>query len=116
MNPRRYTWSDSIKQEAISAIVDVAHELARRYLTEGDAANAGRTATIGLRADPAAEILWRDLLRAEYLTGNRTSIEHIADRLTSRLEELDCEMEPATIDLLDELLNSNRTPALSSAN
>ena len=69
-NPRRYAWAERHRQEMISAIVDAAHELARRALLDGDATLARSAAAVGLQVDPGAELLWRDALRAEWLAGD----------------------------------------------
>lgn len=119
-NPRRYGWADIDRQEMISAIVDVAHEVSGRAQRGGDAAIARRAAATGLLAEPGSELLWRDALRAEWLAGNRGGIEELADRLTLLSEELGGDLEPDTLDLLDELLrrraaHRNTGPALAGS-
>lgn len=103
-NPRRYGWADVDRQEMTSAVVDVAHEVARRAQCAGDAALARQAAAIGLRAERGSELLWRDALRAEWLAGNRQGLEQVADRLTAICEELGSDPDPDTLDVLDELL------------
>jgi LysM repeat protein/DNA-binding SARP family transcriptional activator len=103
-NPRRYAWAERDRQDMISAIVDVAHELARRALLEADATLARRAAAAGLQADPGAELLWRDTLKAEWLAGDLDSVRHTAERLTALAEELGDDLEPETIALLEQLL------------
>ena len=107
-NPRRYAWAERDRQDMISAIVDVAHELARRALLEADATLARSAAAAGLQADPGAELLWRDALKAEWLAGDHEGLVSTADRLSALAEELGDDLEPETIDLLEELL---RRPA-----
>lgn len=119
-NPRRYGWADIDRQEMISAIVDVAHEVSQRAQSSGDATLARRAAATGLLAEPGSELLWRDALRAEWLAGNRAGIEELADRLTVISEELGGDLEPDTLDLLDELLrrraaHRNTGPALAGS-
>ena len=104
-NPCRYAWADRDRQDIISAIVDVAHELARRALLDANAPLARRAAAAGLQADPGAELLWRDALKAEWLAGDRTGLESTADRLTALIDELGDDLEPDTIALLEELLH-----------
>jgi nucleoid-associated protein YgaU len=104
-NPRRYAWAERDRQDMISAIVDVAHELARRALLEADATLARRAAAAGLQADPGAELLWRDTLKAEWLAGDLDSVRHTAERLTALAEELGDDLEPETIALLEQLLH-----------
>ncbi len=107
-NPRRYAWAERDRQDMISAIVDVAHELAHRALLEADATLARRAAAAGLQADPGAELLWRDALKAEWLAGDHEGLVSTADRLSALAEELGDDLEPETIELLEELL---RRPA-----
>jgi nucleoid-associated protein YgaU/DNA-binding SARP family transcriptional activator len=104
-NPRRYAWAERQRQDMISAIVDVAHELARRALLDGNARLARSAAAAGLEADPGAELLWRDALRAEWLAGDRTGLTATADRLSALADDLGDDLEPETIDLLEQLLN-----------
>jgi len=77
VNKRTYAWSERDKQEMISAIGDAAHELARRALLTGDATLARQAAAAGLQADPGAELLWRDALRAEWLAGDLGRVFHV---------------------------------------
>jgi nucleoid-associated protein YgaU len=103
-NPRRYAWAERDRQDMISAIVDVAHELARRALLDGDAPLARRAAAAGLQTDPGAELLWRDVLKAEWLAGDRPSLVGTADRLSALADDLGDDLEPETVALLEELL------------
>ena len=104
-NPRRYAWAEVDRQNMISGIVDAAHELARRALLEADATLARRAAAAGLQADPGAELLWRDALRAEWFAGDMHGLTSTADRLSALVDDLDDELEPDTIELLQQLLN-----------
>jgi nucleoid-associated protein YgaU len=103
-NPRRYAWAERDRQDMISAIVDVAHELARRALLDGDAPLARRAAAAGLQTDPGAELLWRDALKAEWLAGDRHGLLSTADRLSALADDLGDDLEPETVALLEELL------------
>jgi DNA-binding SARP family transcriptional activator/LysM repeat protein len=107
-NPRRYAWAERDRQDMISAIVDVAHELARRALLDANATLARSAAAAGLQADPGAELLWRDALKAEWLAGDRQGLVSTADRLSALAEEIGDDLEPETIELLEKLL---RRPA-----
>jgi nucleoid-associated protein YgaU len=104
-NPRRYAWAERHRQIMISAIVDAAHELARRALLDADATLARSAAAVGLQADPGAELLWRDALKAEWLAGDLDGLTNTADRLSALADELGDDLEPDTIELLSELLN-----------
>ena len=104
-NPRRYAWAERHRQTMISAIVDAAHELARRGLLDADATLARTAAAVGLQVDPGAELLWRDALKAEWLAGDLAGLTNTADRLSALADELGDDLEPDTVELLDELLN-----------
>lgn len=105
VSKRTYAWAERVKQEMISAIGDVAHELARRALLDGDATLARQAAAAGLQADPGAELLWRDALRAEWLAGDLAGLDRTADRLIELAGKLGDDLEPETDELLDELLD-----------
>jgi hypothetical protein len=100
---RHYAWAEPIRQEMTAAVVDVAHEVARRALTSGDAATARRASRVGRRVDPTNELLWRDALRAEYVGGNRDAQRRLVDQLLALAEDLDIDLEPETEQLLAEL-------------
>jgi nucleoid-associated protein YgaU len=104
VNKRTYAWAERDKQEMISAIGDAAHELARRALVDGDATLARQAAAAGLQADPGAELLWRDALRAEWLAGDLAGLSSTAARLIDLASKLGDDLEPETDELLDELL------------
>ena len=105
VSKRTYAWAERIKQEMISAIADAAHELARRAMLDGDATLARQAAAAGLQADPGAELLWRDALRAEWLAGDLAGLQSTADRLIELARKLGDDLEPETDELLDELLH-----------
>jgi nucleoid-associated protein YgaU len=100
---RHYAWAEPIRQEMVAAVVDVAHEVARRALASGDAATARQASRVGRRVDPANELLWRDGLRAEYVAGNRAAQRRLVDQLLALADELDSDLEPETEQLLAEL-------------
>lgn len=112
VNRRTYAWAERDKQEMISAIGDAAHELARRALVDGDATLARQAAAAGLQADPGAELLWRDALRAEWLAGDLAGLNSTADRLIDLANKLGDDLEPETDELLEELLRRPRQPAV----
>ena len=86
-----------------AAVVDVAHEVARRALTSGDFVTARRATRVGRSVDPTNELLWRDALRAEYVAGDRGAQRRLVDQLLALAEDLDIDLEPETEQLLAEL-------------
>ncbi len=107
--PHSYIWAEFTRQEMISAITDVAHELAVRLTGAGDPAGARTAIARGLEVEPGSELLYRDLFRAEHRAGNAAGIEEAAERLMVTLAELDLDMEPETADLLNQL-RGHRSP------
>lgn len=103
-----WAWAEVDRQEMIATIADLAHELANRALRSGDARTAAWAAAKGVMVEPASEMLWRDSLRAAYLSANPSRVETIATQLTDTLEPIAGELEPETLDLLHELLEGPR--------
>lgn len=104
--PPRYVWAEGDKADMISAIVDVAHEAASRALRAGDAAAARRAVTIGQKAEPGSEVLWRDKLRAEWIAGSRPGLENTVQQIAAQADDLGTDLEPETEQLIRELLNA----------
>jgi DNA-binding SARP family transcriptional activator len=100
----RYAWSSWIQREMIDAIVEVAHALAAQSLDAVDLTTARRAAVRGLQADPASELLYRDLLRAEHRAGNRAAVHEIADKLNCLAASLGIELDKETTQLVDGLI------------
>ncbi|HEY3509812.1 MAG TPA: LysM peptidoglycan-binding domain-containing protein [Kribbella sp.] len=104
----RYAWSSWLQREMIDSIVDVAHTLADAHQKAGDLPAARRAAMRGLQAEPASEILYRDLLRIEYRAGNLGAVRETADKLSALAATLDVELDAETSALVSSLL-SGRT-------
>ncbi|WP_410574951.1 LysM peptidoglycan-binding domain-containing protein [Amycolatopsis sp. cmx-4-61] len=102
--PGRYAWSSWLQREMIDAIVDVAHTLADAYQKAGNLPAARRAAMRGLLAEPVSEILYRDLLRTEYRSGNLAAVRETADKLAALADSLDVELDQETSALVSTLL------------
>ncbi|MFE5841981.1 LysM peptidoglycan-binding domain-containing protein [Streptomyces niveus] len=103
-------WSEPYQQEMITRIVDVAHTVATYRTAPGphqDLTLARRAVTTGLEADDTSELLYRDYFRIEHAAGNRSALHTAMIRLQKINRTLDCEMEIATEQLLNELLPTN---------
>lgn len=103
-----WAWAEVDRQEMIATIADLAHELSNRALRSGDARTAAWASAKGVMVEPASETLWRDSLRAAYLSAVPARVETIATQLTDTLEPIAGELEPETLDLLQELLQGPR--------
>jgi len=98
-----FSFSDLDKQDMISEIVDVAHELTERALLAGDVAMARNASTKACIVDPASEIPVRDRLRTEAMAKDWESFDRVSEDLTARLAEMEDEPEDETAELIDQL-------------
>ncbi|MFD6280778.1 bacterial transcriptional activator domain-containing protein [Streptomyces sp. NPDC060209] len=102
-----YPWADSIQQEIISRVVDVAHTLAA-WLTEGDDPDmdAARHAVLrGLDIDETSEVFYRDWMRIEWATGNPSGVRKAIARLQQVARSYDISLEPLTEQIIDLVLS-----------
>ncbi|WP_344861285.1 LysM peptidoglycan-binding domain-containing protein [Amycolatopsis ultiminotia] len=104
----RYEWSSWHQRDMIDQIVEVAHALATAYHEIGDLTLARRAAARGLRAEPASEILSRDLLRVEHSSGNRPAVNAEIGRLKQSAATLGVPLETDTAELLRTVSSEHR--------
>jgi DNA-binding SARP family transcriptional activator len=109
-------WIDPAIIEDIRAeVADTASALAELELRASRPAAAARAARAGLSADPAAEQLWRLLMRAEDAAGNKAGVHEAWRRCMQIISEIaaDGEPHPATTALYHQLTRreQQRTPA-----
>ncbi|GAB3362605.1 LysM peptidoglycan-binding domain-containing protein [Amycolatopsis echigonensis] len=104
----RYEWGSWHQRDMIDQIVEVAHALVTAYCDAGDLPLARRAAARGLRAEPASEILSRDLLHVEHASGNRSAVSAVAGRLQESAEVLGVPLETDTTELLRTVLGGHR--------
>jgi len=105
-----YRWAPVEGREMINRIADVAHAAAIGWLPH-DPGKARDAALRGLRCEPHNEVLYRDLFRAEYAGGNLDGVRTAAQRLRRITESNDVDMHPATIELLEQLLDPRHRAA-----
>ncbi|MFD8493266.1 LysM peptidoglycan-binding domain-containing protein [Amycolatopsis sp. NPDC059657] len=110
----RYVWSSWIQREMIDAIVDVAHAIADTSQRTGSLAAARKALAHGLQADPASEILYRDLLRVEYRAGNLTAVKETADKIANLAAALDIDLDEETSALVHKLLDPRYRASLGT--
>ena len=99
----KYVWAEADMQEMLAAIVDVAHEVARRALQTGDTATARQAAAVGRLVDAADERVWRDGIRAEWAAGRADDATRLVSQLQDLLADLETEAEPETEELFAEV-------------
>jgi DNA-binding SARP family transcriptional activator len=104
----KYTWAEYDIQEMISAIVDVAHELATRRLAVQDYRAALAAASKGVTCDQQAELLHRDLFAIYSETGDRQGLERTAHQLSRIATETGCDSAPETVALINTLMEASR--------
>lgn len=100
---RRYAWAEPFEQQLIAEIVDAAYELGRRRLMEGRWRAAEQAVVTGLAIEPAHESLWRLRILAAHESRDTDSVDEAIDRLMAITEELECDLEPETENLLEAL-------------
>ncbi|WP_396230852.1 bacterial transcriptional activator domain-containing protein [Frankia sp. EI5c] len=106
----RYQWVGTTPVESTmrDAVIDAAHRLASLSLERGDTITAMAACRTGLRAVPAAETLWRDLLRTVAARGDRRTLEAVAAEfyraVAARPGRGGTVTEPETDALIQELL------------
>ncbi|GAA2694121.1 bacterial transcriptional activator domain-containing protein [Streptomyces lunalinharesii] len=106
IDPQRYAWAEPIIQEMVSAIVDVAYELAERRREAGDVSSALWAARRGLLAAEESEILHRQVFLAHHTAGDIEALRDAAAHLARINEQLlgGVDMEAETVALLRNLL------------
>ena len=105
---KRYAWAEPIRQRLISEIVDASYELARRRLMEGRWRGAEEAVVVGLRIEPAQENLWRMRILAAHESRNLAAEAEAVERLLTITEQLECDLEPET----EQLLAALKTPGI----
>jgi len=108
INQSKYSWAEYDIQEMISAVVDVAHELATRRMAVRDYRAALAAASRGLVCDTMSELLYRDLFTVYSETGDRQGMERTAHQLTRIEIESGSDSAPETVALINALMDANR--------
>ncbi|MFD8690755.1 LysM peptidoglycan-binding domain-containing protein [Streptomyces sp. NPDC059651] len=94
--PRRYAWAQTLTQDMISAVVDVADDLAALCLEAGDAQDALWAAGRGLDSGREREVLWRHRFEALARLGAHDDLETAIRQLEQYLLDAGLTMEPET--------------------
>ncbi|WP_354671430.1 bacterial transcriptional activator domain-containing protein [Streptomyces sp. CSDS2] len=107
---RPLPWAEPYAQEMITRIIDVAHTVATYRIPAGphhDLSAARQAVSTGLDVDETAELLYRDWMRLEAARGNRSGLHTAIARVQQVNRSLDCSLEMATTQLINELLNGS---------
>ncbi|MDP5309328.1 LysM peptidoglycan-binding domain-containing protein [Streptomyces poriferorum] len=108
-----YPWADSVQQEMLSRITDIAHTLAAWH-SEGDTPDmdAARQAALrGLDIEETAEVLYRDWMNIEWAIGNTAGLRKAIARMQQTARTYDISLEPITEQLIALVLSESPTPA-----
>ncbi|MGX1915346.1 LysM peptidoglycan-binding domain-containing protein [Streptomyces phaeochromogenes] len=108
---RPLPWAQPHQQEMITRIIDVVHTVATHRTPAGPHHNlsaARQAIATGLDVDDTAELLYRDWLRVEHTAGNRQCLHTAITRIQQINKALDCSLETATEQLINELLGTTR--------
>ena len=100
---RHYTWTESLKQEAIKEILDASYELARRRLMDGRWRDAEEATLVGIGVEPGVERLWRARILATHARGDADAVREVVDRFLALAEHWGGDLEPETEELLEQL-------------
>ena len=113
----RYAWlaRESVEYDAPALIADAAHRLAIRLLDRNDPESAAQAARAGLTG-AESELLWRDLMRAQFACDGRRGALAVLDELVAVRGEdrAGPELEPETEALADELIPHRRLTSLQA--
>lgn len=107
-----YPWADSVQQEMLSRITDVAHTLAAWH-SEGDTPDmdAARHAVLrGLDTEETAEVLYRDWMNIEWAISNTAGVRKAIARVQQIARTYDISLEPITEQLITLVLSESPAP------
>lgn len=105
-----HLWVDDLQLEVTAAVVDTAHTLAERSLATGNPGVALHAVEQGMAADPTAEILWQDLIRARAVARDPAGLRRAIDRAQLVLHQ---DLSPDTVALINEVTDLDRRAAAS---
>jgi DNA-binding SARP family transcriptional activator len=105
---RGYSWvhANGLASYAEALVTDAVHALAAACLERSDVDEALRVTTIGLRASPGNEILYRDLITAHDQVGDIRAVRNAMRDLLESLESADpySDLQPETLALCERAL------------
>ena len=102
--PGQWCWAEELRTDMISCVRDVGVELAGRAVAVGDLDLARWAAARALVAAPGDELLLAMRVRTEHRAGNVTETERLSRQLAQQSRQLGADLDPATVTLLQEVL------------
>ncbi len=102
---QRYAWlpRTRLEQQVADVVVDTAHRLFE-ITVQDDPGGAAQAARAGLRLAPIAQVLWRDLLRAEHEDPDGPDAAAVVEEMVVSLDAAGAALESETEALIAELL------------
>jgi hypothetical protein len=107
----RYSWLARTDLESLvpAVVSDAAHRLAELCRMDDDPEGAAVAAQAALRLAPEAQLLWRDLVRADFDRAGAEAAAETVGRMTDALVARGAHVEAETEALVEDLLPSHRS-------
>jgi hypothetical protein len=102
--PVQWHWAEELRTDIVSCVRDMGVELARRAVEDGDLDLARWSAARALVAAPGDELLVSARIQTEHLAGNAAETERLCLQLAQQARALNVDLEPATIELIQEVM------------
>ncbi|MFG1627297.1 BTAD domain-containing putative transcriptional regulator [Kribbella sp. NPDC049227] len=101
-----YSWIARVHLERLvpDVVVDASHRLWELAMNADDAAGAVSAVQAGLRLADSSDLLWRDLLTAEFRYGGTAAAERIVEALGDRIQRYGLVLSPETEALIEDIL------------
>lgn len=101
----RYTWliRTPLERTIQTVVVDAAHRLAEVSSNVSDPTDAAEAALSGLRLAPTAQLLWRDLLEAEYQRGGTAALHAAVADMQETMDRSGAPVDAETEALIEHL-------------
>lgn len=102
--PVQWHWAEELRTDIVSCVRDVGVELAGRAVAADDLDLARWAAARALVVAPGDELLMAARIRTEHLAGNVAETERLSLLLARQARTLGVDLEPATVDLIQEVM------------
>ena len=102
--PVQWHWAEELRTDIVSCVRDVGVELATRAMADDDLDLARWAAARALVVAPGDELLMAARIRTEHLAGNVAETERLSLLLARQARTLGVDLEPATVDLIQEVM------------
>ncbi len=102
--PGQWHWAEELRTDMISCVRDIGVELTDRALLAGDIDLARWAAARALVTAPGDELLLAARIRTEHQAGNSAETERLSRQLTAQARILGVDLNPETVNLLQQVL------------